>query len=95
MLFDSELKPLKDTDNESLETNSSMPNNSLWNISSREPNATNCEQFYVDRLVPPLSMNQIKVGTNLRRVSTIPGREQSFIQMPVAAAQNKVCTNNL
>ncbi|XP_053399092.1 structure-specific endonuclease subunit SLX4-like [Mercenaria mercenaria] len=51
---------------------------SLWERCSQDPGTCDNEQFYVGALVPPLSVSKSVPGTNLRRLSSIPGRETSF-----------------
>ncbi|KAL4229719.1 5'-flap endonuclease [Mactra antiquata] len=65
-LFDSELKVHNDSHN-------------LWNIGGHSVDKYDNEQFYVGTLIPPLTMSSGDLGKNLRRMSTIPGREKSFV----------------
>lgn len=53
---------------------------SLWKLCSQDPVALETEEFYVGELVPPLSVSQTEPGKRLRRLSSIPGREKSFVR---------------
>lgn len=54
----------------------------LWTLSSKliadSKSQQYCSDYYVPKLVPPLSPCGNKFGENLRRLSQIPGRSHSF-----------------
>ena len=56
----------------------SCGNSQLWNkaITSKEEER---EKFYVDALMPPVQVCGTETGRNFRRLSSIPGRERSFV----------------
>lgn len=52
----------------------------LWEIANIGTDRTKSELFYVKEIMPPVCISDRNLGRNLRRLSSIPGRESSFVQ---------------
>ncbi|XP_052103256.1 uncharacterized protein LOC127736710 [Mytilus californianus] len=72
---------------------------SLWNrCSLQSENKENWkkETYYVDCLVPPIEVTNVKAGSKIKRMSEIPGRDTSFIRpkTPIKTPVARISRNN-
>lgn len=84
----------KSIDKQCLHQSSLLPSadvmpKALWEIANIGTDRTKSELFYVKEIMPPVCISDRNLGRNLRRLSSIPGRESSFVQK-VTSAEN--CT---
>ena len=63
----------------SLKASCLQSENKLWQRSKHHGNVSEIMEFYVNSLMPPIVPNKLPTASKMRRLSSIPGREKSFV----------------